>query len=68
MYPIEIALVVQEARALRAQETQRVQGLFSARLRVYAQLLGATALTALAVIGESLRPLFSWNPKTHRPS
>lgn len=68
MSPIDITAIEQQARRLRAEEMQRVQGLVSARLRVYGQLLTATVLSALAVIGRSLRPLFSWNPQARRPS
>ena len=63
MPPLNIAAIEQEARKLRAEEMQRIQGLVSARLRLYGQLLGATALSGLTALSESLRPLFSWNPQ-----
>lgn len=66
MDPINIAAIEQEARRLRAEELQRMQGLISARLRVYGQLLGATAQVGLMAVGESLRHLFSWNPRRGR--
>lgn len=64
MYPIDIVRIEREARQLRAKELQRINGLIAARLGLYGQLLAATALSALAALGESLRPLFSWNPKS----
>ncbi|MDP2809957.1 MAG: hypothetical protein Q8O34_07375 [Rhodocyclaceae bacterium] len=45
---------------------RRIQGLISARLRLYGQLPGAAALSGLATMGKSLRPLFSWNPQARR--
>jgi hypothetical protein len=63
MPPLNIPAIEQEARRLRAEEMQRVQGLVSARLALYARLLGATALSGLMAVSESLRPLFSWNPQ-----
>ncbi|MCX7148049.1 MAG: hypothetical protein NTY05_01375 [Rhodocyclales bacterium] len=68
MNPIDIVRIEQEARQLRAKELQRIEGLIAARLGLYGRLLAATALSALAAIGESLRPLFSWNPKTGHSS
>lgn len=69
MLPISIPAIEQEARRLRAEEMQRVSGLVSARLRLYGQLIGASALSGLIAVGEILRPLLSWNPqdKTSRP-
>jgi len=66
MSPINIAKIEQEARQLRAEEMRRIQGIISARLGVYGQLLGATALSGLAAIGKILHPLFSWNPQARR--
>ena len=68
MKPIDIVRIEQEARQLRARELQRIEGVIAARLGLYGRLLAATALSALAAVGERLRPLFSWNPKTHHPA
>ncbi|MCX7165145.1 MAG: hypothetical protein NTV11_02585 [Rhodocyclales bacterium] len=66
MSPIDITKIEREARQMRAEEMQRIEGVIAARLQVYGQLLGATALSGLAAIGKSLRALFSWNPQAHR--
>lgn len=63
MLPLSIPAIEQKARQLRAEEMQRIRGLVSARLRLYGRLLGATALSGLIAIGESVRPLLSWNPQ-----
>lgn len=63
MLPLSIPAIEQEARKRRAEEMQRIPGLASARARLYGQLLGATTLSGLIAIGESLRPLLSWNPQ-----
>ena len=63
MSPLSIPAIEQKARQLRAEEMQRIRGLVSARLRLYGRLLGATALSGLVAIGESVRPLLSWNPQ-----
>ena len=63
MPPLNIPAIEQEARKLRAEEMQRIQGLVLARLRLAARLLGATALSGLVAASEILRPLFSWNPQ-----
>jgi len=63
MDSLNIAAIEQQARRLRAQEMQRIQGLIAERLRVYGRLLGATLLSGLAAVADSLRPLFSWNPQ-----
>lgn len=68
MSPIDIVAIEHQARRLRAQEIQRIQGLVAARVRVYLGLLGATALSGLTAAGKALRPLFSWNPQSHRPT
>jgi len=68
MYPIDIVKIEREARQLRARELQRINGLIAARLGLYGQLLAATAQSALAAVSESLRPLFSWNPKNRHPA
>lgn len=66
MSPIDILAIEQEARKRRAEEMQRVSGLLSAQLRVYAKLLAATALQGLIALGEIIRPLFAWNPRARR--
>ncbi len=63
MPPLNIPAIEQEARKLRAEEMQRIHGLVSARLRLYGQLLVATALPGLVAVSEALRLLFSWNPQ-----
>lgn len=68
MNPIDIVKIEQEARQLRAKELQRIERLFAARLGLYGRLLAGSTLSALAAIGEGLRHLFSWNPKTHHPA
>jgi hypothetical protein len=66
MLPLDIAAIERRARRLRAEEMQRIQGLMSARMRLYGQLMGATLLSALLHISGGLFRLFSWNPQTHR--
>lgn len=66
MFPIDIPAIEQQARQMRAEEMQRIEGLISARLRVYGGLLAGTLMSALAAIGRSLRSQFSWNPQAHR--
>jgi hypothetical protein len=63
MSPIDISKIEQEARLLRATELQRIEGLMLARLGLYFRLLAASALSVLAVLAESVRPLFAWNPQ-----
>jgi hypothetical protein len=63
MSPIDITRIEQQARQLRAEEMQRINGLVAARLRLYVQLLAATALSGAATVAAILRPLFSWNPQ-----
>jgi hypothetical protein len=63
MAPIDITRIEFEARRLRAEEMQRINGLISARLALYGQLMVATALTGLTALAEILQPLFSWNPQ-----
>ena len=65
---INVVVIEQEARQLRAKEVQRISGLVSARLRVYLGIIGATTMIGLTAAGKALRPLFSWNPHAHRPS
>lgn len=68
MSNLDIAKIEQQARRLRAEEMQRIHGLFVARLQVYGRLLGGSLATGLTTIGRSLRSLFSWNPQAHRHS
>lgn len=68
MQPIDIAAIEQQARALRAAEIQRVQGLFAQQAGVLAHLAVATAITAVTALGEVIRPLFSWNPQDQAPT
>ncbi|HXE39179.1 MAG TPA: hypothetical protein VN639_11955 [Azonexus sp.] len=63
MAPIDIPAIERQARALRAREIQRLQGLFAERLSLYVVLLGTSLLAGLEVLSEALRPAFSWNPQ-----
>jgi len=63
MNPIDIPTIERTARAMRAQEIQRLQGLFAERLSLYAVLLGNSLLTLVVTLGEFIRPLLSWNPQ-----
>lgn len=65
METIDIPAIERYARQLRAQEIQRLEGLFAERLKLCAVLLGRSALSLLESVGEILRPLFSWNPRRH---
>lgn len=66
MLPLNIPAIEQQARRMRAEEMRRINGVISSRLRVYGELAGATLMTSLAIIGTSLRRLFSWNPQAPR--
>lgn len=73
MQPIDIPTIERHARQLRAQEIQRLEGLFAERARLYVVLLGHSLLSLAEIVGRHLRPLFSWNPqetqqKTREPS
>lgn len=63
MTPIDIPTIERQARALRAQEIQRLQGLFAERLSLYVVLLGTSLLSVLEALANALRPVFSWNPQ-----
>jgi hypothetical protein len=65
--PIDIAAIERHARQLRAEELQRLEGLFAERIRLYAGLLAGTLLSLAMRLGELLRPLFSWNPQARHP-
>lgn len=66
MLPIDITKIEQQARQMRAEEMQRINGLISARLSAYGELLAATLVSGLALVARSVRSLFSWNPQAHR--
>ena len=66
MQPIDIAAIEQQARALRAAEIQRVQGLFAQQAGVLAHRAAGTAIAALTALGKAIRPFFSWNPQAPR--
>ena len=63
MNMIDIPSIEREARALRAEEIQRLQNLFAERFSLYAALLGNSLLNLLTSAGELVRPLLSWNPQ-----
>lgn len=64
MAPIDIAAIERRARQLRAEEMQRLQGVFAERLGLYGRLLAGSLWALLVFLGEALRPLFSWNPQS----
>jgi hypothetical protein len=68
MQPIDIAAIEQHARALRAAEIQRVQGLFAQQAGVLAHLAAGTSIAALSALGEVIRPFLSWNPQDPSPA
>ena len=59
---LNVSDIERQARLLRAQELQRIEGIISARLVVYARLLVSSAASGLQTVSKTLRPLFSWNP------
>lgn len=63
MDELNTAAIIQEARRLRAEEMQRVQGVIGARMRVIAGLAGESLMSGLKGIAELIRHLFSWNPR-----
>jgi hypothetical protein len=66
MAPINIPAIEQKARQLRAEEMQRIEGIFSDRIGLYGKLLAGTVLTGAIALTELVRPLFSWNPRASR--
>jgi hypothetical protein len=68
MSSLNISAIDRQARQMRAEEMQRIQGVFAERLRLYGQLLAATFMSALGAIGAGVRPLFSWNPQARHHS
>lgn len=67
MEPIDIAAIERRARALRAEEIRRIEGLFAERLRVTGRLFAASVFAGLLAVAEFLRPLFAWNPQAAVP-
>jgi hypothetical protein len=63
MYKLDTVEIVREAKEARALEMQRIQGLMTQRLGLYFRLLAGSASDA----GNSLQPLFSWNPQDAAP-
>lgn len=68
MFPLNITSIEREARKLRNEELQRIQGVMWTRMGVYFRLLAVSGKSALKMISESVRPLFSWNPQAAAPS
>ena len=56
--------IVMQAKEMRAEEMRRIQGLMTQRLGLYFSLLAGSVVDA----GNSLQPLFSWNPQNAAPS
>lgn len=67
MAPIDIPTIERQARELRAAEIRRLNGLFAERLTLLLELATDSALTGARALGETLRPMFAWNPQT-RPA
>lgn len=63
MDELDTAIIIQEARRLRAEEMQRVQGAIAARMRIVAGLAGESLMAGFKGIADAVRPLFSWNPR-----
>ncbi|NJD34101.1 MAG: hypothetical protein FIA96_04590 [Betaproteobacteria bacterium] len=63
MSSIQVSKIDQAARKLRAEEMNRIEDLMLARLGLHFRQFSAGGLNALAVLAESVRPLFSWNPQ-----
>ena len=59
----DIAVIVQRAKELRAEEMRKLEGMVATRLRIYFLLLKSTLGALLHAISEFMRPLFSWNPE-----
>lgn len=59
MNTVDTNQIIRQAREMRAAEIRRVEGLIAKRLGLYFRLLAGSAGAA----GETLRPLFSWNPQ-----
>jgi hypothetical protein len=67
MEPIDIVAIERRAREMRAQEIQRITGLFGERMRVYFALVLASLWIGILAAGRLLQAMFSWNPR-NRPA
>lgn len=63
MNQLDTLKIIREAKEVRAAEMQRIQGLMTRRIGLYFRLLAGSATDA----GNSLQPLFSWNPQDAVP-
>lgn len=63
MDTIDTNEIVRQAKQMRAEEMRRIEGLVTARLGLVLRLLAGSA----ADVGNSLQPLFSWNPQDAAP-
>lgn len=63
MTPIDIPAIERQARALRAAEIRRLHGLFAERSALLLKLAADSSLAGARALGETLRPLFAWNPQ-----
>jgi hypothetical protein len=63
MNQLDTLKIIREAKEVRAAEMQRIQGLMTRRIGLYFRLLAGSATDA----GNSLQPLFSWNPQDAAP-
>ncbi len=59
MKTIDTNEIIGQAKKMRAEEIRRIEGLAAKRLGLYFRLLAGSAADA----GNSLQPLFSWNPQ-----
>ena len=66
MQRINIVAIESRARAMRAEEMRRLSGIFAERSGLYFRLMGGTLGSVLAIVSETLRPLFSWCPQQHQ--
>lgn len=64
MTHIDIPTIERQARELRAAEIRRLHGLFAERSVLLLKLATDSAMTGARALGETLRPLFAWNPQT----
>lgn len=68
MKPIDIPAIEARARALRAEEIRRLEGLFAERLRLIGRLAAGSVLAVAISASEQMRPVFSWNPQAREAS